>query len=326
MSEKRTKSIEPQDIHRGYVISIPGSKTYGLVYDIERDTNGSPVSCRYLPIRESQHHGRLKCAPNNVFELYTNTKKQFGLPPKKNFILTYELSTLDLSPDNHPLGIAIRERTGHQNAPVGIFNHMLHILQSQDPELAALLAEKEAPPYVFHRNEPTHVKKRRKPTQAETMDITLDEAVKLKLLKRGIVDILTATSENGNILSTLKSAFQVSSTPGFSDLVSAGIHATHITLADAFNAGLINESRMTKPLKSHGITTLSGAINAIESTHEVMQSITPVFRQDISQSPTIMAQFAVQSAWKKLAGMVLSNDPELLQSGIRFMHPVRKHG
>ncbi|HNQ92547.1 MAG TPA: hypothetical protein PKI93_06410 [Alphaproteobacteria bacterium] len=321
----KPRIVTADKIKRGDIISLNDTNKLGLVYKVmyrEHAVNGFEIIPIYL--HDKYYNGQ---NDNNNFMIPNKLKAELGLGKENQYRVHYILENIATKPGTHLLKYA---QTAHKNFGEQSMGRMTaKIIESRrtnDHE------DQDERVIIFRDNEPQHVKDRRKPSGAVHLDVTLDDALKLQLIDNSIHDILEYGRYNGKKITSLKQAFTLASSVvekdknHLTETFKSGAAKTKITLDEAFDTGLINESNSFEIWQENGITTLAEVIDALEKDDDILDEIDEYDIEHLETFPIEGLKMAIKSAWHQLGEMADKKDATLIQSGIPYMYPSRTRG
>lgn len=319
----------PHEINRGDIINTPLSNKIGMVYAIE-NKNGIPTSFDIIPIHihELKYHGKNN---DTNFMLPIAIKHELGLDASKNYQVEFKLEPIVVENVND--FIIRHAQTEKTNFGYETLRRM-GVLDFRTSH-REIYEETEQKIHTIHNYTPSFIKERLKPSAPTELNITIEDAAKLGLICEHVKNILSyGTYGSGKSITFLREAYRASVSTDYKELrkiegiFKSGVTATNLTLDDACDTGILKRQNASpKVWERRGITTVAGALDAIQQSGDVVSKINP---QVINHIETFPHQTGLPTllhkAWTDLGTLRLTNDPKLLSSGLPFMYPIHKRG
>lgn len=310
-------------IKRGDVIGPNGSVSkLGLVYAVMR-AGESIEGFKILPIHIHDLDYRHPNDKNN-FMLPNSIKSELGLRMSSQYRVEFVLEDIPAPEEK----LFLR----HAKAGQTIFGcRTLDRMERKilDERKASNDTTHEERVFVFHKDEPTHVKEKRRPGKPERADISIDDAFAAGLISETLLNVLSSGYYGRDKkITTLREVYELATSDKpkdanrYASILKSGLMNCTASLRAAFKDGVIYESSSFNQLRDMDINQLGSAMREFGQISSKGYKSTSIDEYDVDHfliQPYLSVNDGIIAGWKNFIDKT-GNRPEEL-AGFKYMYP-----
>lgn len=316
------------NIHTGDVITLAQQSKIGLVFSVMKDTGGSVTSLKILPIHVHAHNFKHPNDTNN-FMIPTGIKDELHLSHDEQYRVEFVLEDVPVVADEATLRYVKGNTSFFSARTIARMDDKI-----REERRVSAEAETEDRVFVFHKDVPTHVKERQRPSRPHAPNISIDDARQIELIGDTAYHVLTlGTYGRKQHVTTLREVYDLANSPKaahanrFASILQTGLRASPVTLRTAFLDGALDETAAFNKLRDMDINRLGLALQLFDGGKSkgmsgFLNERFDAYDQDHFRiRPVLHIASELETAWGTFKEIAFNKPERLKNANIKYMYP-----